>query len=287
MGIKWKKSERDLLRSQLEAGVPWRNAVVSGKTSDDIRRHVRRYNLAPGERHPALTKDQEEKLRKRKAMKFSAREISEFDMLGLPHRTANAVQKILGNIGEVGKNRSLAGKNRKRWLNGEKEGFDIFLIRNSKRFAPRQIAERFGVVSETVTARQRFLRVRPSRAESREIPYFKKKTREANRVRSRKLLLAFKEYIVKKERQLEALKVFLPCNLQNKLWHQLVLFAQLRCLRGKTTQPEKNCEIRKKIFPKTRITGPAPAGLFCLIKYNDIIPYYETMRSVGYFKNGI
>ena len=232
MGIKWKKSERDLLRSQLEAGVPWRNAVVSGKTSDDIRRHVRRYNLAPGERHPALTKDQEEKLRKLKAIKFSAREISEFDMLGLPHRTANAVQKILGNIGEVGKNRSLAGKNRKRWLNDEKEGFDIFLIRNSKRFAPRQIAERFGVVSETVTARQRFLRVRPSRAESREIPYFKKKTREANRVRSRKLLLAFKEYIVKKERQLEA--------LAEKLRGQKLL-VQLR---------EKRCWSCGKTWPK-------------------------------------
>lgn len=233
MGIKWKKTERAVIRTQLEAGMHWKDAVVPGKTTDGIRRHVRRYNLAPKQRNPALTKAQKTKLRQLKAQGFSAREISDFDMLGFPHRTSSAVQKYVSALRLVNKNKSRARKNRKEWINGEKEAFDNFLRRRSKKLAPVEIAEIFGVVAETVTVRQKNLGVRPSRAESRAMPYFKKKTGEANRVRSRKMLLEFGKHVADKEKQLEELAQ----KLRRKKW--LVPLREKRCPGCGKTWPKR------------------------------------------------
>ena len=201
----WKPEEIESIRTQLQAGIAIENVVIPDRKTEYIKRRARKKGLVPKQRHPALTEDQKRELSGWKNKGFSTREISDFDLLGLPHRTANAIQKILGKIGEVSENRSLAAKNKKRWCNGEKQTFDDFLRQSSLKLAPAQIAKMFDVVIETVTARQRFLGVKTSLAETLAIPYVKKKIEKSSRERSKKMLLNFEKYIAKKKEDLEAL----------------------------------------------------------------------------------
>lgn len=214
MGIILSKEEKKSLRAQLKAGVPWKNVVVPGRTSESIRRHARRYNLIPKQRHPPLTEAQKARLRELKALNFSAREISGFDMLGLPRCTASTVERHICKLGLTNKNRSRGRRARKVWLNGEKQAFDNFLRENSKKFSPEQIAKKFDVVVEIVTARQRFLRVKTSYAETLAMPYVRKKIEKSSQERSRRMLLAFEKYIAEKEIQLENLAQ----KLRQKKW---------------------------------------------------------------------
>ncbi len=206
----WKPEEIELIKKQQQAGVAIENVAVPNRTTEYIRRKARQKGLVEKQRHPPLSVEQREELRKLRLQGCSVPQISEFDLLGLPHRTANAIQKILGKIGMVNKNRSLAAKNRKRWLNGEKQKFDDFLRNNSKRLAPKQlapeqIAKRFGIVEATVTKRQRLLGVKTSLAETLAIPYVRKKAKKARREKARKMLLDFQRHIAKRKKQLEAL----------------------------------------------------------------------------------
>lgn len=135
--------------------------------------------------YPALTSEQEERLRELRQQGFTAKKISDLDLLGLPHRTTNNIQDNMSRLGLVGENRSLAARSRKRFSCGEKQGFDDFLLQNSLKFTPRQIAKKFGVKKDTVTARQRFLGITARLAENLKIP--------------------FEKYIAEREKQLEAL----------------------------------------------------------------------------------
>lgn len=171
-------------------------------------------------------------MRELKAMRFSAREISEFDMLGLPHRTANAIEKYVAAQRLVNKNKSLAAKNRKHWINGEKQAFDNFLLENSKKLAPEEIAKRFGIKRSTVTVRQRFLKVKTSFAETIKLPYVKEKIRKAIQEKNRKTLLDFQKYITKKEEQLETLAQ----KLRRRNW--LVELREKRCRTCGKTWPK-------------------------------------------------
>ncbi|MEK7562741.1 MAG: hypothetical protein AAB509_03625 [Patescibacteria group bacterium] len=135
---------------------------------------------------PGLTNEQKEKLRELRQQGLTAKKISELDLLGPPHRPVDNIQDNMSRFGLVGKNRSLATKNRKHFSNGEKQEFNDFLRQNSLRFTPRQIAEKFGVKKDTVTARQRFLRIKARLAQ--------------NNPR-----ILFEKYIAEREKQLEVL----------------------------------------------------------------------------------
>ena len=232
MCFRWTKTETEELKRQISLGINIYDVKITGRLWDGIRRKAKRVKLIAPLRNPPITDAQKEKLRELRKQGLTVWQISEFDMLGLPRRTVSAIQHAFSRMEFVDANRSKGARNRKCWLNGEKQAFDTFLRRNSLKLAPQQIAKRFGVVAETVTARQRQLRVRPSLTANRQISYFKKKIREANRVRSRKMLLNFEEYVAKKEKQLEA--------LAEKLRGQKRLF-ELQ---------EKHCKGCGKIWPR-------------------------------------
>jgi len=92
----WKPEEIESIRTQLQAGIAIENVVIPDRKTEYIKRRARKKGLVPKQRHPALTEDQKRELSGWKNKGFSTREISDFDLLGLPHRTANAIQKILG-----------------------------------------------------------------------------------------------------------------------------------------------------------------------------------------------
>lgn len=155
---------------------------------------------------PELTNEQKEKLRKLRQQGLTAKKISDFDMLGLPHRTTNNIQINMRKLGLVGKNRSFATKSRKRFNCVERQKFDDFLLKNSLDFTPRQIAERFGVKKDTVTSRQRFLGIKARLVQnSPKIP--------------------FEKYIAEREKQLDSLAQELR---QQK---RIVPFEDRRCKR--------------------------------------------------------
>lgn len=208
MGVKyswWKPEEIELIKKQLQQGVAIENVMIPGRKAEYIWRQARKNGLVERQRHRAMTDEQKAELRELKEQGFSARKIADVDIMGLPHRTANAIQKIFGKIGMVNENRSLAAKNKKRWLDGEKQMFDIFLHRHSMELAPQQIAERFGVKKATVLSRQVFLGVKTSLAETLAIPYVRRKIERSSQERSRRILLDFERHTAEREKQLEAL----------------------------------------------------------------------------------
>lgn len=246
MGIRWTKEEIQLLHQQLvQENLPLEKVIIPGRTANGIRRTALRRNWAEKQRHQALTEAQKARLRELKALNFSARKISEFDMLGLPHRTARAVEKYVSSQGLINKNKSAAAKNRKLWVNGEKQAFDNFLLENSKRLAPEQIAKMFGVKRSTVIVRQRFLKVKTSLAETIEIPHIREKIRKATQEKNLKTLLDFEKYVAEKEKKLEELaKEFLArkwlvkpqektCRICGKTWPKHKRFFFYRVYKGK------------------------------------------------------
>ena len=186
MGINWTKDEKQLLWEQLiQKKLPLKNVTVTGRKTSGIRLQALKLCLIEKQWYPALTSEQKEKLSELRQQGFTAKRISDLDLLGLPHRTTNNIQDNMSMLGLVGENRSLATKNRKRWNCGEKQEFNDFLLQNSLKFTPRQIAKKFGVKKDTVTARQRFLGIT---------------TRLAEKTRTQ-----FEKYIAEREKQLEAL----------------------------------------------------------------------------------
>lgn len=232
---KWSRFEKELLREQIQfARVPWRAAKIPGRKIDGIRRQALRLHLKEKERHPPLSKIQQEKLRALVLQRHTLRAISEFDMLGLPHRTVSSLQKHIGRLGLAGKNRSLAAKAKKIWLNGEKGRFLTFLKKNSKTLAPQEIAQIFVVKKCTVVANQRALGVKTSLSETLAIPYFKQRLTESMRKKSRKMLMDFNRHIKQRENELTRLA---------------------EAMRGqKRMVPllEKRCKMCKKVWPRRR-----------------------------------
>jgi len=206
VGIKWKKFEKQLLLDKLaEEGLTLKDIVIPGRNPVCIRRQALKMKLVESIRHVALTAEQKAKLRELKSQGLSARQISDMDLLGLPHRTTTAIQKNLGALRLVDANRSRAAKNKKRWLNGQRQKFDVFLCRHSKRLAPQQIAERFGLKKGTVARRQRLLGVKTSLLQTLALSYTRKRTRESGRQIARKMLLGFEKHIARREENLHLL----------------------------------------------------------------------------------
>lgn len=230
---KWSRFEKELLREQMQfARVPWRKAKIPGRKKDGIRRQALRLGLKEKERHPPLSEGQQAKLRDLVLGGYPLRTISEFDMLGLPHRTVSSLRKHIGRLGLAGKNRSLAAKAKKIWLNGEKGRFLAFLEENSTLLAPQEIAQIFKVKKCTVVANQKALRVKTPLAETLAIPYFKQKLAESRRQRSRIMLLDFDNHIKQREKELD--------QLAEKMRGQKRLVPLL----------EKRCKVCKKTWPK-------------------------------------
>ncbi|MCX6720174.1 MAG: hypothetical protein NTV36_03665 [Candidatus Staskawiczbacteria bacterium] len=146
MGSKWTKAEKQFLKESLaKERLSLENIVVPGRSSERVRRQALKMGLIPKLRNPRISRSQRKKIREMRSQGYSVKQIAEFGLQEHPHRTANAVQKVLGRLRLVNKNRSRAARKRKIWRNGEKEEFYIFLRQYSATLSPQQIAKKFGV----------------------------------------------------------------------------------------------------------------------------------------------
>ena len=197
-----------MLRLDLSVG----QVRIPGRTYEGIRRQALKLCLIEKIRHPPLGESQIALLCELRKQGLSATQISNFDLLGFPHRTADAIQKHLSRLGLVNQNRSLAAKHRKIWSNGELERFDNFLRENSKKMPPRQIAEIFGATRSTVDKRQRELGVKPSSKQVLAMPFVKERIKDFLCQRSKKIILGFGKRLAQREKELEALAEKLRSN---------------------------------------------------------------------------
>ena len=174
-------------------------------------------------RNPSLTDEQKIKLREFRQQGFLPCQIADFDMLGESKRTVNAIQKACTRLELAGKNRSLAAKRRKMWLNGEKEGFCEFLLLHSAVLATEEIAEIFGVKKSTVNNWERQLGVKLCLSATLALPCIRRKFREVYRRKSQKMLADFEEHILEKQKELEVLAQ----KMRKKKW--IAALGEKRC----------------------------------------------------------
>jgi len=203
--IKWNKAEREMLCSQLRDGVPIERVKIPRRKREGIRRQALKLCLIEKTRHRAPTKEDLLLLQFLREQGFNAKEIAEMGVLHTPRRTANAIQKYFSHMGLVDPIRSTATKNRKVWQNGELQRFEQFLVQNSKKIPPRQIAKKFGVAMTTVDQHQRKLGVKSTFAETMATPFMKRHVRKFLQERSKKVILRFEEHIAQREKLLEEL----------------------------------------------------------------------------------
>lgn len=224
MGRKWRRGEKELLRLMLEEGVPLLGITLSDRKYEGILRQARKLRLIGPLRNPSLTDGQKVKLRELRQQRFSVRQIAEWDLLGPPSRTKNAVYKMCSKLRIVDKNRSAAAKKRKVWCDGERGGFLDFLRRRSAALAPDQIAEIFGVKKGTVASLQRRLGVKPSLQETLALPFVREKFREVYQQKSQKMFADFEKRILERQKELEALAQ----RMREKRW--FVPLGEKRCV---------------------------------------------------------
>lgn len=217
MGIKWKKHEEyALYRKLVQERIPLDKVAILNRKFDGIRRKAIKMGLILRQRNPALTEAQKEKLRQLAEQGFSARQIAENGLLEQSLcRTANSIQKYLGKLGAVNKNRSEAAKSKKVWQDGEEERFISFLIKHSARFTAKQIAERFGVKRATVASRQRFLGIKRSFKQALAIPSVRARMKQVYREKAKKMLSAFESRIAAREEKLAELAEKIRLKRQN------------------------------------------------------------------------
>lgn len=202
---KWKDSEKELLaRKIIEEHMPWRKVRIRGRTSDGIRRQAVKLELVARERHPAPTPEQKEMLRQLYSEGFRATQIAQMNVFW-DERTASAIQKYLSALGLVNPNRSLATRRKKVWVNGESEAFNDFLRQNSLKYAPKEIAQMFGVKKVTVVFRQRKLGIKPPASVVAAMPFVQRRIRESLRRHARKILARFGRNIARRQAWLEKL----------------------------------------------------------------------------------
>ena len=226
---KWKKEEKEMLRQNIENGIPLQAIKIANRNYDRIRRQARKLKLIAPLKNPSLTDEQKAELCRLRRQGFSAEQIADFDMLGKPERTAVAIQKSCMKLGLVQKNRSRAAKKRKIWAKGEKKKFCDFLLCHSSKLASKQIAKLFGVKRGTVELWQRQLGVKPCLQDTLALPYVKRKLKRAYRKKSQKMLASFEEHILSKQEKLKNLA---------------------EIIRGKKWIVQKQCQTCRKFWPK-------------------------------------
>lgn len=204
MGIKWKKSEKELLGKLFTERRSLENIQITGRSVKCIRRQAIKMGLVPSQRNPPPSTQELQKLRQLRAEGLSTSQIAMFG-LGGPERTANAVQKYLAKLNLMDKNRSQSAKNKKIWRSGEREAFDNFLRQNSTSLAQEQIAQMFGVKQATVIYRQKILGVKTSLKQTLEIPFIKEKLKKAIQKRRQKAIYKFAHNIAEHKKKLKKL----------------------------------------------------------------------------------
>lgn len=197
----WSKAETQLLVEKIGQGFEPEKIKIKNRKPKWIRRKARRMNLVPRLRGLAPTPEQEQQMRILFEAGYRAKEMAEFKVLG--PRSTKAVQWYLGKMRLVSVRRSLARKNRKVWINGEREAFLQFLRENSGRFSKREIAGMFNVKEITVYTLQHFLGVCPPVEVTKAIPSVKKRMEGARKRQIQKTIVSFGEHIKKREKHLE------------------------------------------------------------------------------------
>lgn len=240
---KWKEAEKEMLKDRLlKDGLTIEQVEIPGRKPEGIRRQAVKLFLIERERHPPLTEEQLLLLYGFKAQGLCAKQISDEDLLGPPHRTPTAIQKNLSALGLVNKNRALAAFNRKIWYNGEKEAFAKFLVEKFRKLSTREMADKFGVSKSTVDRWQRKLGVKPSPSEAMAIPSTKEHLKKCIWERDRKKVLAFEKNLALRRKKLLAVAIA----LRKKRF--VPPLEERKCINCGTVWPK-----RKKFFYYTEI----------------------------------
>lgn len=204
---KYSKKENELFWRQINSGKPLEKIRIKGRKPKCVWRKLRELGLTEKRQFPALTRGQRKKLRQLVTQGFGAKQIAEWRMLGeAKHLTnQNYIQKWMGRLHLVNKNRSRATKKRRLFTPAESRGFNRFIVLHSSELSAKQIAKRYRVKPATVSARQRQLGVKPSLREAVRLPDTRRRFRTAMRKKSKKMLANFPDHIAKLEKKLCAL----------------------------------------------------------------------------------
>ena len=182
-GKRWTKTELKSLRRQLAAnGRRVEEVRISGRTSHAVRTQAVRLDLirARDSRWPWAA-PQRKLLRELKQSGFTPLQIYQYELLGDPLRSRWAITKQWGRMKLADRGRSNKMRRKKRWKTGERQQFDAFLRKNSRRMTPEQIAKVWGVARSTVARRQTELGVKVSRDLVMQMEYSQAKQQKARK----------------------------------------------------------------------------------------------------------
>lgn len=202
---KWTAKDLDLLSRLIAENASFKKmARIFNRDIEQVRRKAREKNMIPKRGFPELTRPQKRELRRFVAQGYNAREISQNHMLGEAEHLVNQnyIQKQMGKLRLVNKNRSRSAT--KRWVAkpAESRGLNRFIVLHSHELSAKQIAKKYGIKPGTVSARQRQLGVKPSLSEVMKLPEIRRKYLAGMRRRSRKMLANFPKHIAELEKKL-------------------------------------------------------------------------------------
>lgn len=203
---KYSAREKKSFWRQVNSGKPVEKIRIRGRKRKHVWRKLRELGLTVKQKFHALTRGQRKELRRLVAQGYTAKQIAECHMLGdARHLTnANYIQKWMGRLRLVNKNRSRAAKKRRIFKPAESRGLNRFIILHSSELSAREIAKKYGIKHETVSSRQRQLGVKPSLPEAMELPTTKRRYKAGMRRRSKRMLAKFPEHIANFENELYA-----------------------------------------------------------------------------------
>lgn len=248
---KYSKKEKELFWQQVNSGKPAEKIRIPRRDKKQVWRKLRELGLTVKRGFPTLTRAQRKKLRKFAAKGFTAKQIAQNQMLGEARHlaSANYIQKWMGRLRLVNKNRSRAAKKRRLFKPAESRGLNRFIVLHSSELSARQIAEKYGIKPGTVSSRQRHLGVKPNLAEAMRLPETRRKFLAGMQKRSAKILVKFPEHIAELENKLNAIAKKIRQN------HNAVPIEEKLCLECKKFWPRYGDFFFRRKYRLRRGTG--------------------------------
>lgn len=224
---KYSAKENKSFWRQVNSGKPAGKIRIRGRKRECVWRKLRELGLTIKRGFPALTRTQRIRLRELIARGFRAKQIAEHQILGQSEHLTNQnyIQKWMGKLGLVNKNRSRAAKKRRILTPAESRGLNRFVVLHSHELSAKQIAKKYKVKPETISSRQRQLGVKPSLRESVRLPATRRKFLSAMRKKSRQMLANYPAHIANLEKKLHELAQKIRGNhehvpIEEKLCHK-------------------------------------------------------------------
>lgn len=158
-GTHWGDQERSLIYQMNVLGLSVEEVVIPGKSKHAIRTKARRLLLIPS-CSPRYEWTRREKILLKKLKKAGYTVLQIFESGVLASRSLNAIRKQWERKKLSDPKRRRASRNKKVWKGDELDTFKAFLLENSEKLTPQQIAKKWKVSRACVSRWQNFLGVK-------------------------------------------------------------------------------------------------------------------------------